>query len=143
MVSPPYIPTRLLALFLPIALLIKETKINFPVWMSATKADMMRFGLGSALPGTVVVGKNGRIAKVMSGVVNQTDLKKQLDAMLAPAEATRVDETKKEVASAIVLRNSEQKPETSHWIAGCTVRRCRLRNLRGSSASYCRVEHQH
>ncbi len=80
---------------------IKETKINFPVWMGATTADMMRFGLGSALPGTVVVGKDGRIAKVMSGVVNQTDLKKQLDAMLAAAaEATRVGEPKKEVASA-------------------------------------------
>ncbi|MBA2525841.1 MAG: TlpA family protein disulfide reductase [Pyrinomonadaceae bacterium] len=79
---------------------IKETKINFPVWMGATTADMMRFGLGSALPGTVVVGKDGRIAKVMSGVVNQTDLKKQLDAMLAAAEATRVGQPKKEVASA-------------------------------------------
>jgi thiol-disulfide isomerase/thioredoxin len=79
---------------------IKETKINFPVWMGTTTADMMRFGLGSALPGTVVVGKDGRVAKVLSGVVNQTDLKKQLDAMLAAAEATRIGESKKEVASA-------------------------------------------
>ena len=79
---------------------IKETKINFPVWMGASTADLMRFGLGSALPGTVVVGKDGRIAKVMSGVVNQTDLKKQLDAMLAAAEATRAGESKKDVASA-------------------------------------------
>ncbi|HET6647791.1 MAG TPA: TlpA disulfide reductase family protein [Pyrinomonadaceae bacterium] len=79
---------------------IKETKINFPVWMGATTADMMRFGLGGALPGTVVVGKDGRVAKVISGVVNQSDLKKQLEAMLAAAEATRVGESKKEVASA-------------------------------------------
>ncbi|MCA1603666.1 MAG: TlpA family protein disulfide reductase, partial [Acidobacteria bacterium] len=35
---------------------VKETKINFPVWLGATTADMMRFGLGSALPGTVVIG---------------------------------------------------------------------------------------
>src|SRR5687767_10596297 len=79
---------------------VKETKVNFPVWMGATTADMMRFGLGGALPGTVVVGKDGRVVRVISGVVNQFDLKKQLDAMLAAAEVTRVDASKKEVASA-------------------------------------------
>lgn len=67
---------------------IKETKINFPVWMGATAADMLRFGLGSALPGTVVIGKDGRVAKVISGVVNQADLKKQIEAMLASAGVT-------------------------------------------------------
>jgi peroxiredoxin len=67
---------------------IKETKINFPIWLGATSADMMRFGLGSALPGTVIIGRDGRIAKVISGVVNQPDLKKQVDQLLASAEAT-------------------------------------------------------
>lgn len=69
---------------------IKETRINFPVWMGATTADMMRFGLGSALPGTVIIGKDGRVAKVISGVVNQADLKKQIEAMLAaPSESKK------------------------------------------------------
>lgn len=79
---------------------IKETKINFPVWMGATTTDMIRFGLGSALPGTVIIGKDGRVAKVISGVVNQADLKKQIEVMLTSAMAT--DESKKgsEVASA-------------------------------------------
>jgi peroxiredoxin len=67
---------------------VKETKVNFPIWLGATTADMMRFGLGGALPGTVVIGRDGRIAKVISGVVNQADLKKQIDAMLASAEKT-------------------------------------------------------
>jgi thiol-disulfide isomerase/thioredoxin len=62
---------------------VKENKINFPIWTGAGTADMLRFGLGSALPGTVVVGKDGRIARVISGVVNQADLKKQIDAILA------------------------------------------------------------
>jgi peroxiredoxin len=82
---------------------VKETKINFPVWMGATTADMIRFGLGSALPGTVVIGKDGNIAKVISGVVNQADLKKQIEAMLASAEKTAAIERKQErgqVASA-------------------------------------------
>ena len=64
--------------------------------MGATTADMMRFGLGAALPGTVIIGRDGRIAKVISGVVNQADLKKQIDAMLATAEATAAVERKKE-----------------------------------------------
>lgn len=63
----------------------KETKVNFPIWMGATTADMIRFGLGAALPGTVVIDRNGRISKVISGIVNQADLKKQIDAMLASA----------------------------------------------------------
>lgn len=72
---------------------IKQTKINFPVWVGATPADMMRFGLGTALPGTVVIGKDGRVAKVISGVINPADLKKQLEAMLA---STAVAEETKE-----------------------------------------------
>ncbi len=70
----------------------KETKINFPIWMGATTSDMIRFGLGGALPGTVVIAKDGRIAKVISGVVNQAELKKQIDAMLASAEKTASNE---------------------------------------------------
>ncbi len=81
---------------------IKETKVNFPIWMGATTADMIRFGLGAALPGTVVIGKDGRVAKVISGIVNQADLKKQIDAMLASAEKAATVERKeeREVASA-------------------------------------------
>jgi thiol-disulfide isomerase/thioredoxin len=64
---------------------VKETKVNFPIWMGATTADMIRFGLGGALPGTVVINRDGRIAKVISGIVNPADLKKQIDAMLKSA----------------------------------------------------------
>jgi thiol-disulfide isomerase/thioredoxin len=67
---------------------VKETRINFPVWMGATTADMMRFGLGAALPGTVIIGRDGRIVKIISGIVNQAELKKQLEALLAEAEKT-------------------------------------------------------
>lgn len=81
---------------------VRETKVNFPVWVGAGTADMLRFGLGSALPGTVVIGKDGRIARVISGVVNQADLKKQIDAILTASQtsATAANETNQEVASA-------------------------------------------
>lgn len=65
---------------------IKETKVNFPIWMGATTADMVRFGLGEALPGTVVIDKTGKIVKVVFGVVTVADLKKQIDSMLEIAE---------------------------------------------------------
>ncbi len=76
---------------------IKETKVNFPVWMGATTADMMRFGLGAALPGTVVIGRDGKIVKIISGVVKLPELKKQIDSMLASAEKER---RREEAASA-------------------------------------------
>jgi thiol-disulfide isomerase/thioredoxin len=67
---------------------IRETKINFPIWLGAGASDMVRFGLGTALPGTVIIGRDGHVVKIISGIVNQADLKKQLDQMLASAEAT-------------------------------------------------------
>lgn len=83
---------------------IKETKINFPVWMGATTGDMMRFGLGGALPGTVIIGKDGRVAKVISGVVNQADLRKQIDAVVA-LPSTALNESSKENEE-VVKKNS-------------------------------------
>ncbi len=70
----------------------KETKVNFPIWIGTATSDMIRFGIGSALPGTVIIGRDGRIAKVISGVVNQADLKKQVDVMLALATEVVVKE---------------------------------------------------
>ena len=67
---------------------VKQTKINFPIWMDASVADMMKFGLGTALPGTVVIDKDGRVAKVFSGVFSKAELKKQIDSMLAASEKT-------------------------------------------------------
>ena len=71
---------------------VKETKVNFPIWLGATTTDMIKFGLGAALPGTVIIGRDGRIVNVISGVVNQADLKKQIDSMLATAEKTAAKE---------------------------------------------------
>jgi thiol-disulfide isomerase/thioredoxin len=86
---------------------VKETKVNFPIWTGATAADMLRFGLGAALPGTVVIGRDGKVAKVISGVVNRAELKKQLDAMLAAAEKTAAAERKREQAASAKQKPSE------------------------------------
>lgn len=86
---------------------VKETKVNFPIWMGATTSDMIRFGLGAALPGTVVIGRDGRIAKVISGVVNQADLKKQISAMLASAEKSATLERKQKQVTSAKPKSSE------------------------------------
>jgi thiol-disulfide isomerase/thioredoxin len=62
---------------------IKETRINFPVWVGATTEDMRRFGLGPALPGTAVVGRDGKILSVTPTVVTQAELRKLIDRLLA------------------------------------------------------------
>lgn len=62
---------------------VKETKLNFPIWVDATTEHMIRFGLGAALPGTVIVGRDGRVAKVISGVVDQASLRKEIEKLLA------------------------------------------------------------
>ena len=78
---------------------VKETQINFPVWLGASSSDMIRFGLGAALPGTVVIGRDGRIAKVISGVVNQGELRKLLNAMLSATASAKVEKRHTEVSS--------------------------------------------
>jgi len=65
---------------------IKETKLNFPVWIGATASDMERFGLGSALPGTLLIGRDGKIIASIRGVIRPAELKKQLDGLLEQAE---------------------------------------------------------
>jgi thiol-disulfide isomerase/thioredoxin len=64
---------------------IKETKLNFPVWLGATTGDMERFGLAPVLPGTVIIGRDGRIAWHKSGVIKEADVKKKVDELLAQA----------------------------------------------------------
>ena len=79
---------------------IKETRLNFPVWLGASAEDMQRFGLGSALPGTVIVGRDGRIVAGFKGVIKPEAVKKRLDQLLAAAESEaprdQVAVTKKE-----------------------------------------------
>jgi len=86
---------------------VRETKVNFPIWMGATTAEMIKFGLGAALPGTVIIGKDGRVAKVISGVVNQAELKKQIDVLLAAAEKAALNEGVRERDPAAKPKRSE------------------------------------
>ena len=65
---------------------IKTAKLNFPVWMGATTQDMARFGLGPALPGTVLIGRDGKIVAIFNGVITAAEVKKKLEALIAQAD---------------------------------------------------------
>ncbi len=62
----------------------REFKINFPVWVGAKTEDMERFGVGSVLPATVIVDREGKIAWREIGVIKPAELRKKLDSLLLP-----------------------------------------------------------
>src|SRR4029450_13780345 len=67
---------------------IKKLKINFPVWVGATTADMERLGLGSALPATAIIDHNGQVVERILGVGNKEDVEKRIEAIL-PGKSDR------------------------------------------------------
>ncbi len=78
---------------------VKETKLNFPIWLGGSIEHMMRLGLGGALPGTVIIGRDGRIVKSISGVIDPAALRKQLDALLAVASNPNAPAKKTETST--------------------------------------------
>ncbi|HEU4432705.1 MAG TPA: TlpA disulfide reductase family protein [Pyrinomonadaceae bacterium] len=82
---------------------VRETKVNFPIWIGGSAEHMVRFGLGTALPGTVVIDRQGKIAKIISGAVNQATLRREIESLLAvasmPAAAATANVKKAEVSS--------------------------------------------
>jgi hypothetical protein len=48
------------------------------------------------LPATVIIGKDGKVYKTISGIVNQTDLRKDVEKLLQDAEKQAKIETKKQ-----------------------------------------------
>jgi thiol-disulfide isomerase/thioredoxin len=68
---------------------MREAGIDFPVWTGATTADMQRFGLGSALPATAILDRDGRIAFRIKGPLRASDLNERLEWLLGGRQATR------------------------------------------------------
>ena len=85
---------------------IKETTVNFPVWLGATTEQMAQFGLGPGLPGTAIIGRDGKIVAIYRSVVTQEEIKKHLDKLVAIGER----EAKREQ---IAMAKSGSKPEAS------------------------------
>jgi len=59
---------------------VRETRLDLPVWLGATEADMARFGLRLTLPDTVIIGRDGRVAWRVEGAFDPAELRRQIDA---------------------------------------------------------------
>jgi len=84
---------------------IKETKLNFPVWLGASVEDMERFGLAPALPGTVIIGRDGKIVWHKSGVIKAADVKREIDKLLA--EARKEEKSRQQDLGELAARHEE------------------------------------
>jgi len=66
---------------------VREKKLTFPVWLGATTEHMLAFGLGAELPGTVIVGRDGTIVARYKGIIKESELREEIDALLARQQA--------------------------------------------------------
>lgn len=81
---------------------VRETKVNFPIWIGGSTEHMLKFGLGTALPGTVIIDRDGKISKIVSGVVDPAMLKKEIETLLAAAaKSVALNESKSERKPAV------------------------------------------
>jgi thiol-disulfide isomerase/thioredoxin len=93
---------------------IKETKLNFPVWLGTTTSDMERFGLAPALPGTVIIGRDGKIVWHKSGLVKEAEIKGEIDKLLAQAAKEEKEAAKqRELTAATTAAHAGHAEEAS------------------------------
>lgn len=89
---------------------LRRTRVGFPVWLGATTDDMQRFGVGTALPATAFVDRDGTVIFRILGPVTAAEVRERLDHLLgerkAAAPAAHVDNLTK------ALREHEE--ETGH-----------------------------
>jgi thiol-disulfide isomerase/thioredoxin len=81
---------------------IRDVKVNFPVWLGLTNQQMEDFGVGKALPATVIVNREGKIVWRKVGKVEAAELRKELDKLLdAKIAHSKMRDKKKELSSLV------------------------------------------
>ena len=82
-----------------IAPFLAKLKITFPVWIGANTAHMEKLGLGTGLPATAFIDRDGRIVGRILGVLGKKDLQHRIEYLLGdrrgPPPAPLVDRTPK------------------------------------------------
>ena len=66
---------------------LRKRKIDFPVWLGATTADMQRLALGEALPATAIIDKDGQIVGRILGPVEKEDLQHRIEWLLGDRQS--------------------------------------------------------
>ena len=61
---------------------VDKYDVGFPVWLDATTGDLLKLGLGAAVPATAFVDREGRIVARVEGQMREGDLRERLDWLL-------------------------------------------------------------
>jgi thiol-disulfide isomerase/thioredoxin len=90
---------------------LRAASITFPIWVGATTEHMERLGLGTALPATAVLDRDGRIVGRILGPLEEKDLRARIEWLLA-------DPAKRGPAPPALLNTFEQHPHGKGEEAG-------------------------
>jgi len=66
---------------------VREQQIHFPIWIGATTLDMQRLGLGTALPATVIIDRDGTVATRAAGIIDEAGLDRWIGWLLGDRSA--------------------------------------------------------
>ena len=61
---------------------VNRYDVGFPVWLDATTSDLLRLGMGTAVPATAFLDQEGRIVARVQGQMREGDLRERLDWLL-------------------------------------------------------------
>jgi hypothetical protein len=79
-----------------IAPFLRKLKIDFPVWLGARTDHMEKLGLGTGLPATAFIDREGRIVGRVLGVLDKRDLRNRIERLLGnrdvPEPAPLIDQ---------------------------------------------------
>jgi thiol-disulfide isomerase/thioredoxin len=67
---------------------VRRLEIRFPIWLEASLDHLEAFRVGPAIPATVIVDQQGRIAARITGPTDAAQLRAFLDRLLQEASAT-------------------------------------------------------
>ena len=93
-----------------IARFMRKTRVEFPVWVGATTAEMERFGLGTALPATVFIDRDGTIVGRVLGPLEEADVRQRLDYLLGDRSGLAPEALVNNIEKAL----KEHEEETGH-----------------------------
>jgi len=66
---------------------VQEQRIHFPIWIGATTVDMQRLGLGTALPATAIIDRDGTVVARAPGIIDEAGLNRWIDWLLGDRSA--------------------------------------------------------
>lgn len=68
---------------------MKSYEMQFPVWLEASESAMKRFGVGPAVPATIILDSQHRIAARIPGPTDGAQLRQLIDRVLSEETAAR------------------------------------------------------